>query len=95
MYATDNINTLINLSLVLTKVNEKSYKKAIIFVSVITIVYSLNFLYIVFFVLFMGKDLFEAGSYYYLAHSFFDFAVILFYFIIILSYGSVANDIDF
>ena len=86
---------IINLSLVLTKVNENSYDKGIIFVSAITIIYGINFLWICLFVLFMGKSLFEAGSSYFLTHAIYDFTVFLAYFIVILVYGSEANAIDF
>ena len=63
--------------------------------SAITIVYALNFLYICIYVLFIGKSLFDAGSTFYLFHSFFDFGVFVGYLIVILIYGSEANAIDY
>jgi len=56
-YVMENTNAIINLSLVLTQVNEKSYEKGMIFVSAITTIFTLNFLYVVLYVLFMGKGL--------------------------------------
>jgi len=90
----ENIGTIINLSLVLTRVNENSYYKGIIFISAITIIYALNFGWICLYVLFIGKGLETAGSKYFLAHAFFDFAVFYGYFIVILLYGAEANNID-
>ena len=43
----------------------------------------------------MNYELLQVGSPYYIAHSFFDFGIIFVYFVIILTYGSQANDIDF
>ena len=94
MYTLENINTLINLSLALTKVNDQVYERSIFFVSVLTFVNSINFLYITFSFLFLESKLLEIGSPYYLGHAFFDFTAIFVYFIIILIYGSKANDID-
>lgn len=87
-YLMENIGTIINLSLVLVKVNENSYYKGIIFVSAITIIYALNVGWICLFVLFMGKPLSAAGSDYFLAHSFYDFTCFFGYFIVILTYGA-------
>ena len=90
----ENIGTIINLSLVLTRVNENSYYKGIIFISAITIIYALNFGWICLYVLFIGKGLHSAGSTYFLTHAFYDFAVFFGYFVVILIYGSEANMID-
>jgi len=79
----------------MTQINESSYYKGIIFVSAITIIYALNFLWICLFVLFIQKSLFDAGSTYYLVHAFYDFSVFLGYFLVILIYGSQANAIDY
>jgi len=76
-YIMDNINTVINLSLVMTQINESSYYKGIIFVSAITIIYALNFLWICLYVLFIGKSLFAAGSTFYLVHATYDFTIFL------------------
>jgi hypothetical protein len=94
-YMMENIGTIINLSLVLTKVNENSYYKGIIFVSAITIIYALNFGWICLYVLFFGKGLAAAGSDYFLTHAFYDFTCFFGYFIVILLYGAQANNIDF
>jgi hypothetical protein len=90
----ENIGTIINLSLVLTRVNENSYYKGIIFISAITIIYALNFGWICLYVLFIGKGLQSAGSTYFLTHAFYDFAVFFGYFVVILVYGAEANNID-
>ena len=91
----ENIGTIINLSLVLTRVNENSYYKGIIFISAITIIYALNFGWICLYVLFIKKGLESAGSTYFLSHAFYDFAVFFGYFVVILLYGAEANNIDF
>jgi hypothetical protein len=91
----ENIGTIINLSLVLTRVNENSYYKAIIFISAITIIYALNFGWICLYVLFIGKGLETAGSIYFITHALYDFSVFFGYFIVILLYGAEANNIDF
>jgi len=90
----ENIGTIVNLSLVLTRVNENSYFKGIIFISAITIIYALNFGWICLYVLFIGKSLFSAGSPFFLAHAFYDFGVFFGYFVVILLYGAEANNID-
>lgn len=90
----ENIGTIINLSLVLTRVNENSYFKGIIFISAITIIYALNFGWICLYVLFIKKGLNTAGSTYFLTHAFYDFAVFFGYFVVILIYGAEANNID-
>ena len=94
-YLMENIGTIINLSLVLTKVNENSYYKSIIFISAITIIYALNFGWICLYVLFFAKPLSAAGSEYFLAHAFYDFTIFFGYFIVILTYGAQANNVDF
>ena len=93
-YLMRNIGSIINLSLVLTRVNETSYYKGIVFISAITIIYALNFGWICLYVLFMGKGLESAGSPHFLAHSFYDFTVFFGYFVVILYYGAEANNID-
>ena len=94
-YIFENINTLINLSLVLTKVNEVSFRKAMYFVSATTMIYLLNFLWVVIVTLFMNKPLSTVGSDFFIVHAVWDFTVILGYFLIILVYGSEANNTDF
>jgi hypothetical protein len=95
LYVMENINTIINLTLVMTNIYDSAFKRGTIFVSAITFIYALNFLKICLFVLFIGKSLREVGSPFYLVHSFFDFSVFFGYLIVILIYGSEANDIDF
>ena len=56
-YIMENTNTLINLSLVLTHVQESSFTRCMVFVTGITTVYALNFLYVTLHVLFMGEGL--------------------------------------
>lgn len=94
-YIMENIGTIINLSLVLTRVNENSYYKGIIFISAITIIYALNFGWICLYVLFIGKGLETAGSQYFMAHAFYDFGVFFGYFVVIILYGAEANNIDY
>ena len=86
---------MINISLVLTKVNETAFDRGMIFVSVITVIYSANFIYLVVKVLFLNETIQSVGSPYFLVHSFYNFSILIGYLIIILIYGSEANAIDF
>ena len=65
------------------------------YTTVLTFSFSLNFLYVTFYVLFMGKPLLEIGSIYFITHAFYDFLIIFVYFVIIISYAASANDIGY
>ena len=90
----ENINTYINLTLVLTKIQGVAYQKAIVFVTAMISIYSLMFLYICLFTLFLGKPIEQVGSRYFITHSFYTFSVLVAYLVVILIYGAQANDID-
>ena len=94
-YIMDNISNIINLSLVLNQINESALKRIIIYMTVITSVYAVNFLYLMVFVHFLDYGLQELGSHYYITSSFFDFGVLFLYLIIISGYGAQANEIDY
>jgi hypothetical protein len=54
----------------------------------ITIVYAVNFLYLMVFVHFLGFGLQDLGSHFFIVSSFFDFGVLFLYLIIIFVYGA-------
>ena len=58
-------------------------------------IFLLNFLYLVLVVVVFKKPLSAVGSPYYITHSIWDFSVIFGYFLIILIYGSEANNTDY
>ena len=94
LYSLENVAAIINLNLVLTKVNEQSYDRGMIFVTVITFIYSINFIYLTAKVLFFGDPLEDVGSIYFIANSFYSCTILCIYILWIIAYGSEANNID-
>lgn len=80
--------------MILTKVNEIMYARTLVFVSVITIVQSLPFIWVLIQTCFVGVPLLDVGPADFLIYGFYSFLVCIFEFSYILSYGSEANALD-
>tara|TARA_B110000285_G_scaffold207047_1_gene246098 strand:+ start:49 stop:486 length:438 start_codon:yes stop_codon:yes gene_type:complete len=65
-----------------------------IFVTAITVIYSINFTYLTAKVLFFGDALEDVGSVFFIAHSFYSCTILCIYILWIIVYGSEANNID-
>jgi 5-carboxymethyl-2-hydroxymuconate isomerase len=57
IYDLENVNAMINITVMLTKVNETAFDRGMIFVSVITVIYSVNFIYLIINVLFLNETI--------------------------------------
>jgi hypothetical protein len=94
MYDCDNLNNLITLSMVLTKVNQSLYLRCVIQFSAVSLVSILMVLYICFMNQVLEMELFEIGSFEFIIYCFYQFFVLMGYFLIVMLYGSEANSND-
>ena len=94
-YCQNNIHNIVQLSMILTKLNQKFYFRTLIFVTVITLVMSIPLLWILFETCFIGTDLQDVGPADFLIYALYLSVLCMYEFITLMSYGSEANDMDF
>jgi len=80
--------------MILTKVNYKYYLRTLVFGSVITIVSSVPFLWVVFKTCFIGEDLKDIASPDFLIYALFIFVNCMNELLTLMSYGAEANAMD-
>jgi hypothetical protein len=80
--------------MILTKVNYKYYQRTLVFGSIITIVNSLPFLYILLNACFFGDNLLDIGTPDFLVYAFYIFVQCMRELLTLLSYGAEANTMD-
>ena len=90
-----NLSEIINLSELLMNNNKAVHRRGSIFAACILIIYSLQAIYICVQVIVFAEDYSSLfGGIEFIAISFFDLSVVLYYIVLIIYYGAEANSID-
>ena len=95
IYNANNLNMILDVYALLIHYNQEPYNRAIIFVSITTIIYSVQFLFICAQILLFKNPLENIGSNVFIAYSIYNFIVTLIMVLIMIYYGAEANMIDY